>query len=176
VPENGRSKWFHPSSCQTRSWYPLPRRVKYAPPPSGIAQQLILDRRVVRMSCPRLVYLGSGNRKEDRASVFECPPPCESLSAPDCRAGFDSFKAYALSTTCMSRSSPSAFRPALLHKPDVQHPAWPSLVPGRWRADCIMQSACFAGRREEPMAHWRNNPSPRPRQSLPGPEGAIDAR
>jgi hypothetical protein len=79
----------------TSTWYPpefLPRQGKgilfldelnMAPPAmQGVAQQLILDRRVGSYVVPDGWFLwAAGNRKEDRASVFEMGSPGKSFSA-----------------------------------------------------------------------------------------------
>ena len=48
-----------------------------APPVmQGVAQQLILDRKIGSYKVPEgWLILSAGNRKEDRASVFEMPSP-----------------------------------------------------------------------------------------------------
>ena len=130
----------------TSTWYPpefLPRKGKgilfldelnMAPPAmQGVAQQLILDRRVGSYVVPEGWFLwAAGNRKEDRASVFEMPAPLANrflhLSIePD----FDSFKAHALSKGIAEQVIAFlAFRPSLLHKLDHKTPSWPS--PRTW--------------------------------------------
>ena len=135
VARNGVSRWYPPEF--------LPRRgkgvlfldeINLAPPVmQGMAQQLILDRKVGSYTVPTGWFIfAAGNRKEDRASVFDMPAPLANRFlhldvAPD----LESFKAYAL-----SRGFPEpiiaflAFRPALLHRLDAQQPAWPS--PRSW--------------------------------------------
>jgi len=128
------------------TWYPpefLPRsgqgilfldELNMAPPAmQGVAQQLILDRRVGSYVVPDGWFLwAAGNRKEDRASVFEMPAPLANrflhLSVePD----FDSFKAHALERGMAEQIIAFlAFRPTLLHKLDQKAPAWPS--PRTW--------------------------------------------
>lgn len=135
VPENGRSKWFPPEFLPDGGQGILfLDELNMAPPAmQGIAQQLILDRRVGSYTVPEGWYIwAAGNRKEDRASVFEMPAPLANrflhLSAS---ADFDSFKAYALSSELHEQVIAFlAFRPTLLHKPDPQSPAWPS--PRSW--------------------------------------------
>ncbi len=127
-------------------WYPpefLPRtgrgilfldEVNLAPPAiQGIAQQLILDRRVGSYAVPDAWFIwAAGNRKEDRASVFDMPAPLANrfihlVVEPD----FESFKAYALAHGIHEHLLAFlSFRPALLHKLDPQQPAWPS--PRSW--------------------------------------------
>jgi MoxR-like ATPase len=135
VPENGRSKWFPPEFLPERGQGILfLDELNMAPPAmQGIAQQLILDRRVGSYVVPEGWYIwAAGNRKEDRASVFEMPAPLANrfLHLP-VGADFDSFKAYALARDWHEQIIAFlAFRPMLLHKSDPLHPAWPS--PRSW--------------------------------------------
>jgi MoxR-like ATPase len=135
VAENGISKWYPPEF--------LPRdgkgilfldELNMAPPAmQGVAQQLILDRRVGSYVVPDGWFVwAAGNRKEDRAAVFDMPTPLANRflhlqTEPD----FDSFKAYALKKEiheCIIAFL--SFRSTLLHKIDPQQPAWPS--PRSW--------------------------------------------
>lgn len=135
VAEDGISKWYPPEF--------LPRSGKgilfldelnMAPPAmQGVAQQLILDRRVGSYVVPEGWYVwAAGNRKEDRAAVFDMPSPLANRFLhlqvePD----FDSFKAYALTTNVHEQIIAFlSFRTTLLHKLDPQQPAWPS--PRSW--------------------------------------------
>lgn len=144
VAENGLSKWFPPEF--------LPRSGKgvlfldelnSAPPAmQGIAQQLILDRQVGSYRLPDGWYVwAAGNRKEDRAAVFDMPTPVANrflhLSVePD----FDSFKPYALDQGLSEHIIAFlSFRPELLHKLDPHQAAWPS--PRSWEmANALYQS------------------------------------
>ena len=127
-------------------WYPpefLPRdgmgilfldEINMAPPSlQGIAQQLILDRRVGSYRVPDGWFIwAAGNRKEDYAAVFDMPAPLGNRFihyhiAPD----MDSFKSYGLSNGIHEHILAFiAFRPQMLHKVDQQQPAWPS--PRTW--------------------------------------------
>lgn len=136
-------------------WYPpefLPREgrgvlfldeINMAPPAlQGIAQQLILDRRVGSYRVPDGWFIwAAGNRKEDRASVFDMPAPLANrfvhfAVAPD----LDSFKAHALAAGVDERIAAFlSFRPTLLHRPDAARPAWPS--PRSWMmADRLLRA------------------------------------
>ncbi len=105
-----------------------------APPTlQGIAQQLILDRRVGSYVVPEGWFIwAAGNRKEDRASVFDMPAPLANRFVhlevlPD----FESFRRYAIDAGFHERLVAFlAFRPPLLHKLDPARPAWPS--PRSW--------------------------------------------
>jgi MoxR-like ATPase len=135
VAENGISKWFPPEF--------LPREGKgvlfldelnMAPPAmQGVAQQLILDRKVGSYIVPENWFVwAAGNRKEDRAAVFDMPSPLANRFLhlqvePD----FDSFKAYALEIGVHEQIIAFiSYRSTLLHKIDPQQPAWCS--PRSW--------------------------------------------
>lgn len=135
VAEDGISKWYPPEF--------LPRagkgilfldEINMAPPAmQGVAQQLILDRRVGSYTVPEGWYVwAAGNRKEDRASVFDMPAPLANRFLHlQVEADFDSFKAYALEIGVHEQAIAFlSFRPNLLHKLDPQQPAWPS--PRSW--------------------------------------------
>jgi MoxR-like ATPase len=135
VPENGRAKWFPPEFLPDSGRGILfLDELNMAPPAvQGIAQQLILDRAVGSYRVPDGWYIwAAGNRKEDRAAVFEMPAPLANrflhlFVNPD----FDSWKAYALAQGMHEQIIAFLnFRPSLLHKPDPAHPAWPS--PRSW--------------------------------------------
>jgi MoxR-like ATPase len=105
-----------------------------APPAvQGIAQQLILDRRVGSYQVPDGWFLwAAGNRKEDRASVFDMPAPLGNRFLhlevlPD----FESFKLHAIERGIHEQIVAFlSYRPVLLHRIDHQRPAWPS--PRSW--------------------------------------------
>ncbi|MDY6783559.1 MAG: MoxR family ATPase [Cyanobacteriota bacterium] len=135
VAADGISKWYPPEF--------LPRQgqgilfldeLNMAPPAmQGMAQQLILDRRVGSYEVPDGWYIWTAcNRKEDRAAVFDMPSPLANRFLhlhvePD----FESFKAYALATAIHEQIIAFlSFRSVLLHKLDPQQPAWPS--PRSW--------------------------------------------
>ena len=139
----------HPSSDQVTGiskWYPpdfLPTKgkgilfldeINMAPPTmQGVAQQLILDRKVGNYKVPSDWFVfAAGNRKEDRASVFEMPSPLANRFLHlNMEVSFDCFKAYALEKNLAEEViSFLAFRPTLLHKINKQEPAWPS--PRTW--------------------------------------------
>lgn len=135
VPENGRSRWYPPEFLPDggRGILFLDELNMAPPAMQGIAQQLILDRRVGSYTVPEGWYIwAAGNRKEDRAAVFDMPAPLANRFlhlevGPD----FDSFKAYSLATGLHEQILAFlAYRPTLLHKQDPQQPAWPS--PRSW--------------------------------------------
>jgi MoxR-like ATPase len=135
VPEGGVSRWYPPEF--------LPRdgrgilfldELNMAPPTiQGMAQQLILDRRVGSYIVPADWYIwAAGNRKEDRAAVFDMPAPLANRFVHlEVEPDFDSFKAYALAAGIHEHILAFlSFRVVLLHRSDPQQPAWPS--PRSW--------------------------------------------
>ncbi len=131
----GLSRWLPPEF--------LPRQgqgilfldeLNLAPPAmQGMAQQLILDRRVGSYEVPAGWYIwAAGNRKEDRAAVFDMPAPLANRFLHlEAEADWESFKDYALARGVHEQVLAFlAFRPALLHQLDAQRPAWPS--PRSW--------------------------------------------
>jgi MoxR-like ATPase len=135
VAEDGRSKWFPPEFLpQSGKGILFLDEINMAPPAmQGMAQQLILDRRVGSYTVPDGWFIwAAGNRKEDRAGVFDMPAPLANRFLhlqvePD----FDSFKTYALTQKVHEQIIAFlSFRPSLLHKIDPQQPAWCS--PRSW--------------------------------------------
>jgi MoxR-like ATPase len=135
VAEDGISTWYPPEF--------LPREGKgilfmdelnMAPPAlQGVAQQLILDRRVGSYVVPENWYVwAAGNRKEDRAAVFDMPAPLANRFLHlQVEVDFDSFKTYALEKQVHEQIIAFlSFRSTLLHKLDPQQPAWCS--PRSW--------------------------------------------
>ena len=142
VPQDGVSRWFPPEF--------LPRdgagilfldELNMAPPTmQGVAQQLILDRRVGSYVLPDgwLVW-AAGNRKEDRASVYEMPAPLSNRFLHlEVEPDLDSFRRYIAVRGIDERiASFLSFRPQLLHSLDPKRPAWPS--PRSWEmADTLL--------------------------------------
>jgi MoxR-like ATPase len=135
VAADGVSKWLPPEFLpqQGRGILFLDE-INMAPPAmQGVAQQLILDRRVGSYVVPDGWFVwAAGNRKEDRAGVFDMPAPLANRFLhlqvePD----FESFKAYALQQGVHEQIIAFlSFRPSLLHKIDPQQPAWCS--PRSW--------------------------------------------
>jgi hypothetical protein len=127
-------------------WHPpdfLPRggrgvlfldEINMAPPAlQGVSQQLILDRAVGSYTLPDGWFVwAAGNRKEDRAAVFDMPAPLANrLVHLDAEVHAEDFRAYGL----RQGLDPLilgflGFRPNLLHKFDSKRPAWPS--PRTW--------------------------------------------
>jgi MoxR-like ATPase len=135
VAEDGISKWYPPEFLpRDREGILFLDELNMAPPAmQGVAQQLILDRRVGSYVVPDGWHIwAAGNRKEDRAMVFDMPAPLANRFLhlqvePD----FESFKAYAIASEVHEQIIAFlSFRPTLLHKLDPQQPAWPS--PRSW--------------------------------------------
>ena len=135
VAKDGKSTWYPPEFLPTSGRGILfLDELNMAPPAlQGIAQQLVLDRRVGNYEMPDgwLVW-AAGNRKEDRASVFDMPAPLANrLLHFTLEIDFESFRSWAIQN-CIHEQILAflAFRPDLLHKPDPSRPAWPS--PRSW--------------------------------------------
>ncbi|MFM7546109.1 MAG: AAA family ATPase [Synechococcales cyanobacterium] len=134
-PQSGTSAWYPPEFLprQGRGILFLDELNMAPPAMQGVAQQLILDRKVGNYQVPEDWYIwAAGNRKEDRASVFEMPAPLANrflhLSVS---SDFNSFKAYAFGRGLAEQVvSFLSFRPNLLHKLNLNEPAWPS--PRSW--------------------------------------------
>ena len=143
----GRSVWYPPEFLPAagRGILLLDEINMAMPAMQGIAQQLILDRRVGNYVVPEGWFIwAAGNRKEDRASVFEMPAPLANRFvhlevSPD----FDAFKEYAIGAGYDEQIIAFlAFRPVLLHKPDPQSPNWPS--PRTWEMASSLRRAGLA--------------------------------
>jgi MoxR-like ATPase len=135
VPRDGVTTWYPPEF--------LPREgqgilfldeINLAPPVlQGVAQQLVLDRQVGSYLVPPGWFVwAAGNRKEDRAAIFDMPAPLANrfLHLP-VDVHLESFRRYAhrhdLHQDIIGFLN---FRPSLLHKMDHQADAWPS--PRSW--------------------------------------------
>jgi hypothetical protein len=135
VAEDGVSRWLPPEF--------LPRsgrgvlfldEINMAPPVmQGIAQQLILDRQVGSYRVPDGWFIwAAGNRKSDRAAVFEMPSALANRFIHlDLNPDLESFKAWGFASGISEQILAFlSFRPTLLHHIDAQRPAWPS--PRSW--------------------------------------------
>ncbi len=144
VPEAGITHWAPPEF--------LPREgrgilfldeINMAPPAmQGVAQQLILDRQVGNYQVPDGWYIWSaGNRKEDRAGVFDMPAPLANRFIHlETEVSIDSFRQYAFDVGISHRMIGFlAFRPDLLHKMLPNEMAWPS--PRSWESADVLHQA-----------------------------------
>jgi MoxR-like ATPase len=135
VAENGRSHWFPPEFLPSDGAGVLfLDEINMAPPTmQGMAQQLILDRKVGSYTVPEGWFIwAAGNREEDRAAVFDMPAPLANrFLHVEVAPSFDDFKAYALARSLHEHVVAFlSFRPELLHRSDGLQPAWPS--PRSW--------------------------------------------
>jgi MoxR-like ATPase len=135
VADNGISKWYPPEFLpQQGRGILFMDELNMAPPAmQGVAQQLILDRRIGSYEVPEGWFVwAAGNRKEDRAAVFDMPSPLANRFLHlQVEADFDSFKAYALERQVHEHIIAFlSYRSTLLHKVDPQQPAWCS--PRSW--------------------------------------------
>lgn len=144
VADNGLSRWFPPEFLPTKGVGILfLDAINMAPPTmQGIAQQLILDRKVGSYRVPEGWFIwAAGNRKSDRAAVFEMPSALANRFIHlDLVPDFDSFKAWGFRAGLSEQVLAFlAFRPSLMHQIDTQRPAWPS--PRSWLMAHQLRSA-----------------------------------
>ena len=144
VAEDGVAKWFAPEFLPRcgRGVLFMDEINMAAPTMQGIAQQLILDRKVGSYTLPEGWFVwAAGNRREDRASVFEMPAPLANRFLHlEVNADFESFKRYAYRCKISERVIAFlSFRPNLLHALDTKNPAWPS--PRSWEMASRLLSA-----------------------------------
>ena len=135
VAENGVSRWYPPEFLPREgSGILFLDELNLAPPAmQGMAQQLILDRRVGSYRVPEDWFIwAAGNRKEDMAAVYDMPSPLANRFLHlEVEPEFESFKRYALAHAVHEQVIAFlAFRPDLLHKLTPQQNAWPS--PRSW--------------------------------------------
>ena len=135
VPKNDKAFWYPPEFLPTEGKGILfLDEINMAPPAvQGIAQQLILDRKVGSYVVPEDWFIWSaGNRKNDYAAVFDMPAPLANRFIHlEVNSTLDEFKEYALLNDIDDRIiSFLNFRPKLLHKIDKNSPSWPS--PRSW--------------------------------------------
>lgn len=135
VPSDGVAHWYPPDF--------LPRSGRgilffdeinmAAPVVQGIAQQLVLDHRIGSYTVPLGWFVwAAGNRKEDRASVFQMPAPLANRFIHlEVESDLESFRRFAVEQELPEQLVAFlSFRPTLLHALDAQRPAWPS--PRSW--------------------------------------------
>ncbi|MGB0582522.1 MAG: AAA family ATPase [Limisphaerales bacterium] len=131
VADGDRSRWLPPEFLPEEGRGILfLDELNMAPPAlQGIAQQLILDRRVGSYCVPPGWHVwAAGNRKEDRASVFDMPAPLANRFLHfTVEPHWESFRSWAARCGLHEQVMAFvAFRPSLLHQPDGNAPAWPS--------------------------------------------------
>ena len=135
VARDGRARWYPPEFLPDAGRGVLfLDEINMAPPTmQGMAQQLILDRRVGSYIVPEGWFIwAAGNRDEDSAAVFEMPAPLANrFLHVEVTADLASFKQFALASG-LSEALVAflSFRPNMLHRFDAAQPAWPS--PRSW--------------------------------------------
>ena len=147
VAEDGRSTWYPPNFLpQDGKGILFLDEINMAPPAmQGVAQQLILDRRIGDYVVPEDWYVwAAGNRKIDRAAVFDMPSALANRFLhyevePDITA----FKDWALRSGLHEEIVGFLlFRPTLLHKYKPNQLAWPS--PRSWRMADVLHKAALS--------------------------------
>ncbi|MDH3719832.1 MAG: MoxR family ATPase [Planctomycetota bacterium] len=135
VPKQEQSAWLPPEFLPTDGRGILfLDEINMAPPAmQGVSQQLILDRRVGSYCLPEGWFVWSaGNRKEDRAAVFDMPSPLANRFIHlEVEPSAEDFRQYAYAGEFDDRLIAFvAFREDLLHKLLEGENAWPS--PRSW--------------------------------------------
>jgi ATPase family associated with various cellular activities (AAA) len=143
VAHEGRARWFIPEFLPTEGRGVLfLDEINLAPPTmQGMAQQLVLDRRVGSYSVPEGWFIwAAGNRQEDSASVFEMPAPVANrFLHVDVAPDLESFKQYGLAHGIHEQILAFlSFRPVFLHRFDADQPAWPS--PRSWAMASVLHA------------------------------------
>lgn len=144
VPKDGVAYWavpeFLPNDGQGILFLD---EINMAPPAmQGVAQQLILDRKVGNYAVPAGWFVwAAGNRREDRASVFEMPAPLANRFIHlDMEPDIDDFRRHGLAREFHEDIvSFVAFRQDLLHKIFPDEAAWPS--PRSWEIASNLHNA-----------------------------------
>lgn len=135
VPKGDESAWLPPEFLpKDGTGIVFLDEINMAPPAmQGVAQQLILDRRVGSYRLPDGWFIWSaGNRKEDRAAVFDMPSPLANRFIHlALEPSLSDFRRYAFTTDFDPRLIAFlSFREDLLHKMLEGENAWPS--PRSW--------------------------------------------
>ncbi len=144
VPRDGVVYWARPEFLpQDGTGILFLDEINMAPPAmQGVAQQLILDRQVGTYRVPEGWFVwAAGNRREDRASVFEMPAPLANRFIHlEVEPDIDDFRRYALTRGFDENIIAFlAFRPDLLHKLIPDEAAWPS--PRSWEIASTLHKA-----------------------------------
>jgi hypothetical protein len=135
--ENRQTRYYPPEELPTggEGILLLDEFPQAVPVMQGLAQQLLLGRRLGTYHLPDgWLVIGLGNRKEDRASVFDMPSQVENrFKHYLITADIDDWSRWAYRTNEIHEHVLAflAFRPELLHKPDMTSRAWPS--PRSWQ-------------------------------------------
>ena len=108
----------------------------------GVAQQLILDRKIGSYIVPENWHVwAAGNRKEDGGSVFDMPSPLSNRFIHlEVEVDLAAFRRYALQSSLNEKILAFlSFRPELLHSSSSTQTAWPS--PRSWEFSSELMSA-----------------------------------
>lgn len=135
VAKEGRSTWYPPSFLPAEGKGVIfLDEINMAPPAmQGVAQQLILDRKVGDYVVPDGWFVwAAGNRKVDKAAVFDMPSALANRFLHyEVEPDIEAFKAWALAEGVHEDIIAFlAFRPSLLHQFEANQLAWPS--PRSW--------------------------------------------
>ena len=144
VPKDQQSTWLPPEFLpQDGSGILFLDEINMAPPAmQGVAQQLILDRKVGNYRLPDGWFVwAAGNRKEDRSAVFDMPSPLANRFIHlHVEASIDDFRSYAFANEFSDQLIAFvAFRQDLLHKLNESENAWPS--PRSWEMANVLFAA-----------------------------------
>ena len=144
VPVEGITTWAPPEFLpRTGRGILFLDEINMAPPAmQGVAQQLILDRKVGSYRVPDGWFVwAAGNRKEDRAAVFDMPAPVANRFIHlEMSADLAAFKRHAFVSDFHEQVVAFlSFRSDLLFKFDRNEPAWPS--PRSWEVASTLHRA-----------------------------------
>lgn len=161
--ENGRAKFAPPSFLpqEGKGILFLDELNMASPSVMGIAQQLILDRRVGDYVVPDDWFIiAAGNRTEDRAAISQMPAPVANRFIHfNIEPSIDAWKEYAIKKGINEQIiSFLNFRPQLLYNFERNQSAWPS--PRSWdfansllKVDLDIESAVGTGAASEFYAY-----------------------
>lgn len=144
VPEDGVATWYPPAFLphESRGILFMDELNMAAPVMQGIAQQLILDRRVGSYVVPDGWFVwAAGNRKEDQASVYEMPAPLRNRFVHlTVEADYASWQQYAARTGLHEQIQAFlAFRSDLLFQFSTGATAFPT--PRSWETASELHAA-----------------------------------
>jgi MoxR-like ATPase len=133
--ETASTRWYRPVFLPTEGEgiFVLDEFNQAPPTMQGIAQQLLLARRLGEYEVPEgWLIVALGNRKEDRASVYDMPAQVENrFKHYLVEESIDDWRQWALARGLATEVvSFLQFRPQLLHQYDSNGRAWPS--PRTW--------------------------------------------
>lgn len=180
APEKGVTHWNPPAF--------LPREGKgvlfmdelnMAPPAmQGVAQQLILDRKVGDYVLPKGWFVwAAGNHKGDRAAVYEMPAPLANRFLHlSIECALDDFKQYAYNKGISEEIIGFlSYRPDLIHKIHISEPNWPS--PRTWEmADSLFKAGISVEHAVGTAAHVEFEAFVKLRDQLPDLDAILSGK